>query len=99
MATLKQLYTDYLVRVNATEVTLDSTSQYSCWKVVVKRPVIAYDWLGNKIPGQVDEATLYIWLGNKGAVYATKSPIFNKKERIIKSKFIDEMKRFVFKTL
>lgn len=98
MLRLNQMYADYLSTQveGAKEETFACTSSYSCWSVPVNRRRLTFDWKGVEVDDQMVTETQYVWLGKKGAVYATRSLLLNKKEHITNSQIIHEMKQWVW---
>jgi|PlaIllAssembly_1097288.scaffolds.fasta_scaffold00009_8 hypothetical protein len=99
MTTLKQMYYRYLetqVPGSFFEVDL-CTGKYLCWSVPHQQQYTIYNWLG-KVMGQgISQTRRYVWLGNKGAVYVTKSSKFEKKEAD-DTDIVLPMKKWVWKT-
>lgn len=82
MTTLKQAYIEYLktqVKDSVLEEDL-STNKYQCWSIPHQKEYTVQNWLGQYMGTGVIQSRLYVWLGNKGAVYVTKTPKFDKKD-------------------
>jgi hypothetical protein len=78
---LKQMYNRYFetqVADSVFEVDL-CTGKYLCWSIPHQVKYTIYNWLGKTLGHGTTTTRRYVWLGNKGAVYVTKSPKFEKK--------------------
>lgn len=98
MITLKKAYAEYIeTQVNDSVFEKDlSTNQYLCWSIPHERIETNYTWLGEKIDTIVVRSKRYVWLGNKGSVYVTATPKFEKKSADDNG-FQHEMKKWVWK--
>lgn len=81
MTTLKQAYAEYLeTQVNDSVFEEDlSTNRYLCWSIPHKQDFTVKNWMGQYMGTGVVQTKRYVWLGNKGAVYVTKTSKFEKK--------------------
>lgn len=98
MTTLKQAYAEYLkTQVNDSVFEEDmSTDKYQCWSIPHKQNYTVQNWLGQYMGTGVIQSRLYVWLGNKGAVYVTKTSRFEKTNTSDTSVLID-MKMWAWK--
>lgn len=98
MYTLKRAYAEYLLTQVADSVLEEDlcTGKYLCWSVPHEQEYTIYNWLGKVMGNGVTRTRRYVWLGNKGAVYVTKSPKFEKKQASDTNLPLD-MKKWVWK--
>lgn len=98
MYTLKRAYAEYLLTQVADSVFEEDlcTGKYLCWSVPHQQEYTISNWLGKVMGSGVTRTRRYVWLGNKGAVYVTKSPKFEKKQASDTNVLLD-MKKWVWK--
>jgi len=98
MYTLKRAYAEYLQTQVADSVLEEDlcTGKYLCWSVPHKQDYTVRNWLGEYMGTEVIQSRRYVWLGNKGAVYVTKSPKFEKKQ-VSDTNIMLDMKKWVWK--
>ena len=98
MYTLKRAYAEYLeTQVTGSVFEEDLCSnKYLCWSIPHEQEYTVYSWLGKVIGHGVTQSRRYVWLGNKGAVYVTKTPKFEKKQASDINVLLD-MKKWVWK--
>lgn len=77
---LKETYCRYLERQVSDSIFEEDlcTGKYLCWSIPHQETYQIYNWLGKRIGHGVTTVRRYVWLGNKGAIYVTKSPKFEK---------------------
>lgn len=98
MYTLKRAYAEYL-ETQVTDSVFEedlSTNQYFCWSIPHQQKFTVQNWLGEYMGTGVIQTKRYVWLGNKGAVYVTKTDKFEKKHASDTSVHHD-MKKWVWK--
>lgn len=98
MITLKQAYAEYLQTQVADSVFIEDlcTGKYLCWSIPHQVEYTIYNWLGKNMGHGTTMTRRYVWLGNKGAVYVTKAPKFEKKQENDTNVLID-MRKWVWK--
>lgn len=99
MMTLKQMYSRYLETQASGSVFEEElcTGKYLCWSIPHQQEYTIYNWLGKTMGRGITQSRRYIWLGDKGAIYVTKSPKFEKKQASDTNVLLD-MKKWVWKT-
>lgn len=98
MYTRKRAYTEYLLTQVADSVLEEDlcTDKYLCWSIPHKQDYTVHNWLGEYMGTGIIQSRRYVWLGNKGAVYVTCTPKFEKKQASDTNLLLD-MKKWVWK--
>lgn len=98
MIALKRAYASYLeTQVDGSEFQRDlSTNKYLCWSIPHQQDYTVHNWLGKYMGTGIIQSRRYVWLGNKGAVYVTCSPKFEKKH-VSDSNIELDMRKWVWK--
>lgn len=95
---LKEIYCRYLETQVAGSVFEEDlcTGKYLCWSIPHQEKYQIYNWLGKLMGHGTTQTRRYVWLGNKGAVYVTRTPKFEKKQASDTNLLLD-MKKWVWK--
>lgn len=98
MITLKRAFSEYLETQVADSVFEEDlcTGKYLCWSVPHKKEYTVHNWLGQYMGTDVIHSRRYVWLGKKGSIYVTKTPIF-KKKNVNDTTIHHDMKKWVWK--